>query len=63
MVGRLSRARSGKNAPDKNVIPVGRPLARALIGATIDGPVELDVSGKTILMVVERLYPCVEAAE
>ena len=39
-----------------------RPLARALIGATIDETVELEVCGKTIRMIVEQIYPCVEAA-
>jgi transcription elongation GreA/GreB family factor len=52
----------GKRA-DNNLIFVDRPLARALIGATIDETVELDVSGKTTRMVVEQIYPCVEAAE
>jgi hypothetical protein len=57
------RISSRENAPDNNVIHVDRPLAQALIGATIDETVELEVSGKPIRMVVERIYPDVAAAE
>jgi very-short-patch-repair endonuclease len=60
---RTIRISSREDAPDNNVIHVDRPLARALIGATIDETVELEVSGKPIRMAVERIYPEVEAAE
>jgi hypothetical protein len=60
---RTIRISSQEDAPDNNVIHMDRPLARALIGATIDEAVEVDVSGKTIRMVVEQIYPCVEAAQ
>jgi hypothetical protein len=56
------RISNHEDAPDSNVIHRDRPLAQALIGATIDEMVELDVSGKTIRMLVERIYPYVEAA-
>ena len=54
---------SREDAPDSNVIHMDRPLAQALIGATIGETIKLDVSGKTIRVVVERIYPDVEAAE
>jgi Transcription elongation factor, GreA/GreB, C-term len=60
---RTIRISSQEDAPDSNVIHVDRPLARALIGATIDETVELEVSGKTIRMIVEQIYPHLEAAE
>jgi very-short-patch-repair endonuclease len=60
---RTIRISSREDAPDNNVIHVDRPLARALIGAAIDETIELEVAGKTIQVVVERIYPEVEAAE
>jgi transcription elongation GreA/GreB family factor len=49
--------------PDDNIIHEDRPLAQARIGATVDETIDVDVSGKTIRMVVERIYPGLEAAE
>lgn len=60
---RTIRISSHEDAPDSNVIHRDRPLAQALIGATIDEMAEVEVSGKTIRMLVERIYPYVEAAE
>jgi transcription elongation GreA/GreB family factor len=60
---RTIRISSHEDEPDDNVIHMDRPLAQVLIGATIDETVELDVSGKTIRMIVKQIYPCVEAAE
>jgi Transcription elongation factor, GreA/GreB, C-term len=60
---RTIRISSHDDAPDSNVIHVDRPLARALIGATVDETVELEVSGKRIRMIVEQIYPHLEAAE
>src|SRR5690606_35580567 len=60
---RTIRISSHDDAPDSNVIHVDRPLARALIGATIDETVELEVSGKRIRIIVEQIYPHLEAAE
>ena len=60
---RTIRISSREDAPDNNVIHMDRPLAQALIGATIDETIELDVSGKTIRVVVERIYPDINAAE
>jgi very-short-patch-repair endonuclease len=60
---RTIRISSREDAPDDNVIHMDRPLAQALIGATIDETIELEVSGKTIRVVVERIFPEVEAAE
>jgi transcription elongation GreA/GreB family factor len=48
---RTIRISSHDDAPDSNVIHVDRPLTRALIGATIDETVELEVSGKRIRMI------------
>jgi very-short-patch-repair endonuclease len=60
---RTIRISSRDDAPDNNVIHVDRPLAQALIGATIDETIELDVAGKTVRVVVERIHPELEAAE
>lgn len=60
---RTIRISSREDAPDSNVIHMDRPLAQALIGATIDETIELNVSDQTIRVVVERIYPDVEAAE
>jgi hypothetical protein len=60
---RTIRISNHEDAPDSNVIHGDRPLALALISATIDEMVEFDNSGKTIRMLVEQIYPYVEAAE
>ena len=60
---RTIRISSREDAPDDNVVHVDRPLAQALIGTAIDETIELDVAGKTIPVVVQRICPEVEAAE
>ncbi len=52
-----------EHAPDSNVIHVDRPLAQALIGASVEETVEFDQDGRTIRIVVESIEPELWAAE
>jgi very-short-patch-repair endonuclease/transcription elongation GreA/GreB family factor len=49
---RISRE---QHAPDEGVVGVGQPLVQALLGRTVDEEIELDVTGRSRIVVVERI--------
>ncbi|WP_372623374.1 AAA domain-containing protein [Falsiroseomonas sp.] len=52
---RRFRIDATSNDPDGGVVHVSQPLAKALIGSSIDDEVEFDAAGNTRVVVVERI--------